>query len=71
MTTTSLSAATQTTVQVVSGDGAKISYLTMGSGPSVIVIPGALFLAANYSAFGRALAAVYCPYHRTARARAE
>jgi pimeloyl-ACP methyl ester carboxylesterase len=56
MTTTSLSAATQTTGTVVSADGATISYLTMGRGPSVIVIPGALFLAAHYSAFGRALA---------------
>jgi pimeloyl-ACP methyl ester carboxylesterase len=56
MTTTSLNAANYTAHTVVSKDGAKISYLTLGSGPSVIVIPGALSLAADYGAFGRALA---------------
>ena len=35
---------------------AKISYLTLGSGPAVIVIPGALSMAADYVAFGSALA---------------
>jgi pimeloyl-ACP methyl ester carboxylesterase len=48
--------ATHTTHTVFSQDGAKMSYLTMGSGPSVLVIPGALFLAANYAAFASALA---------------
>ncbi len=56
MTTTSLSAAAYTTHTVISQDGATISYLTLGSGPAVIVIPGALSLAADYAAFGRALA---------------
>jgi pimeloyl-ACP methyl ester carboxylesterase len=56
MTTSHLSTATDTTHAVVSQDGAKISYLTMGSGPAVIVIPGALSLAADYAAFGSALA---------------
>ncbi|MBO0796038.1 MAG: alpha/beta hydrolase [Ktedonobacteraceae bacterium] len=37
-------------------DGAKISYLTVGSGPAVIVIPGALSMAAGYAAFASALA---------------
>ena len=55
MTTTSMSA-TDTIHVVVSQDGAKISYLTLGSGPAVIVIPGALSLATDYAAFGRALA---------------
>jgi pimeloyl-ACP methyl ester carboxylesterase len=55
MTTTSIST-TDTTHAVVSQDGAKISYLTMGSGPSVIVIPGTLSMAANYATFGSALA---------------
>jgi len=41
---------------VLSKDGAKISYLSMGDGPSVLVIPGALSIAADYAAFARALA---------------
>lgn len=56
MITSHLSTATDTTRIVVSQDGAKISYLTLGRGPSVIVIPGALSVAADYAAFGSALA---------------
>jgi pimeloyl-ACP methyl ester carboxylesterase len=56
MTTSSMSATTETTYTVVSQDGAKISYLTLGSGPSVLVIPGALSMAADYAPFARALA---------------
>src|SRR3989440_2600838 len=41
---------------VLSKNGAKISYLSMGDGPSVLVIPGALSIAADYAAFARALA---------------
>ena len=47
---------TDTTHAVLSQDGAKISYLTTGSGQSVIVIPGALSMAVNYAAFASALA---------------
>jgi len=54
--TSQMSAAIDTTRAVVSQDGAKISYLTLGSGPAVIVIPGALAVAADYAAFGSALA---------------
>ncbi len=56
MTTSHVSTATDTTHAVLSQDGAKISYLTMGSGPSVLVIPGALSMAADYAAFASALA---------------
>lgn len=56
MKTISVSPATSTTRAVISQDGAKIGYLSMGSGPSVIVIPGALSVAADYVAFGSALA---------------
>ena len=56
MTTSQRNTAPDTIHTVVSQDGAKISYLTLGSGPAVIVIPGALSLAADYAAFGRALA---------------
>jgi len=56
MTTSHISTAPATTHAVLSQDGAKISYLTMGSGPSVLVIPGALSIAADYAAFASALA---------------
>ena len=56
MTTSQMSTATLTTQVVLSKDGAKISYLTMGSGPAVLVIPGALSMAADYATFGSVLA---------------
>jgi pimeloyl-ACP methyl ester carboxylesterase len=56
MTTRHLSTTTDATHTVGSRDGAKISYLTIGSGPSVMVIPGALSMAADYAAFGSVLA---------------
>ena len=46
-----------TTPTVLSTDGADIHYLSMGDGPSVLVIPGALSMAADYTAFAHALAA--------------
>jgi pimeloyl-ACP methyl ester carboxylesterase len=49
--------AIDTTPIVRSEDGAAIHYLSMGGGPSVLVIPGALSMAADYTAFGQALAA--------------
>lgn len=56
MTTSYMSTTTDTTRTVLSQDGAKISYLSMGSGQSVLVIPGALSMAADYAAFASALA---------------
>lgn len=47
---------TTTTRTLLSRDGTRISYLTRGSGPAVIVIPGALSLAADYADFARTLA---------------
>ena len=41
---------------VLAPDGATISYLTVGAGPAVVVIPGALSVAADYIAFAHALA---------------
>jgi hypothetical protein len=41
---------------VLSKDGTKIGYLSVGGGPSVLVIPGVLSMAADYAAFARALA---------------
>jgi pimeloyl-ACP methyl ester carboxylesterase len=62
MTTSHMSTTTDTTHAVLSHDGAKISYLTMGSGPSVLVIPGALSMAADYAAFSSALAEHFTVY---------
>ena len=56
MTTNHMTTPTYTTHSLLSQDGAKISYLSMGSGPSVLVIPGALSVAAGYVAFASTLA---------------
>jgi pimeloyl-ACP methyl ester carboxylesterase len=41
---------------VLSRDGTRIGYLSVGTGPSVLVIPGVLSMAADYAAFAGALA---------------
>jgi pimeloyl-ACP methyl ester carboxylesterase len=41
---------------VLSRDGTKIAYLSVGAGPSVLVIPGVLSMADDYAAFAHALA---------------
>ena len=41
---------------VTSADGTTISYLTIGAGPAVIVLPGALTVAADYADLARGLA---------------
>lgn len=56
MTINSRSATSNTSSTFFSQDGARIGYLTLGQGPSVLVIPGALSMAANYLAFANALA---------------
>jgi pimeloyl-ACP methyl ester carboxylesterase len=43
------------THSVRSSDGTPISYLSIGCGPSVVVIPGVLSMAADYAAFAGAL----------------
>src|SRR6266487_4173846 len=71
MTTSHMSTTTNTTHAVLSQDGAKISYLSMGSGPSVLVIPGALSMAADYAAFARALAEHFTVHIIERRGRGE
>ncbi len=71
MTTSQMSTTTDTTHAVLSQDGAKISYLSMGSGPSVLVIPGALYIAANYAAFAHALAEHFTVHIIERRGRGE
>ncbi|MGA7237052.1 MAG: alpha/beta hydrolase [Bryobacteraceae bacterium] len=44
------------TSTVLSRDGAAIGYISLGSGPSVVVIPGALSVASGYTAFASCLA---------------
>jgi pimeloyl-ACP methyl ester carboxylesterase len=41
---------------VTSGDGTRIEYRTVGSGPAVILVPGALALARDFDGLARALA---------------
>lgn len=44
---------------VISRDGATIGYLSIGEGPGVVVIPGALSVATDYAEFADALAERY------------
>jgi pimeloyl-ACP methyl ester carboxylesterase len=47
---------TRSTVSTVrSSDGTTMSYLSVGSGPAMIVVPGALSRASDYAAFARQL----------------
>jgi pimeloyl-ACP methyl ester carboxylesterase len=69
ITMSHMSVATDTTHAVLSQDGAKISYLITGSGPSVLVIPGALSTAADYAAFANALAEHFTVYTIERRGR--
>ena len=71
MTTRQMRTTTDTTPTVFSLDGTKISYLTMGSGPSVIVIPGTLSMAADYAAFARSLAEHFTVHTIERRGRGE
>jgi pimeloyl-ACP methyl ester carboxylesterase len=71
MTTSQMSTTTDITHAVLSQDGAKMSYLTMGGGPSVLVIPGALSMAADYAAFASALAEHFTVHIIERRGRGE
>jgi pimeloyl-ACP methyl ester carboxylesterase len=63
--------AKDTTHTVLSKDGARIGYLSMGDGPVVLVIPGALSLAADYAAFARAMAEHFTVHTIERRGRGE
>ena len=71
MTETYTNTVIDTTSTVLSKDGARISYLSMGGGPSVLVIPGALSLAADYAAFAHALAEHFTVHIIERRGRGE
>ena len=71
MSTSQMNTTTDTTQAVFSLDGTKISYPTVGNGPSVIVIPGTLSMAADYAAFARALAEHFTVHTIERRGRGE
>ena len=71
MTKTHTNTVIDPTSSVLSKDGTTISYLSMGSGPSVMVIPGALSMAADYAAFARALAEHFTVHTIERRGRGE
>ena len=71
MTTMYPNSAIDTTHTLRSRDGATISYLSTGSGPAVIVIPGALSTAADYAAFARALGQRFTVHTIERRGRGE
>jgi hypothetical protein len=57
---------------VLSRDGTRIGYLSVGVGPSVLVAPGVRSMAADYAALARALSEHFCgPHHRAPRTRRE
>ncbi|GHO80250.1 alpha/beta hydrolase [Ktedonobacter sp. SOSP1-85] len=64
-----INTAAETTHIVLSQDGTRISYLSVGSGPAVIVVPGALSFASDYTAFVRALAEHFTVYTIERRGR--
>lgn len=59
------------THRVHSKDGTTISYLSIGGGPSVLVIPGVLSMAADYAAFARSLAEHFTVHTIERRGRGE
>jgi pimeloyl-ACP methyl ester carboxylesterase len=56
---------------VLSRDGTRISYLSVGTGPAVLVIPGVLSVAADYAAFARALSEHFTVHTLERRGRGE
>lgn len=56
---------------VLSKDGTTISYLSIGGGPPVLVLPGVLSMASDYAAFARALAEHFTVHTIERRGRGE
>ncbi len=71
MTRTQTNTVIDPTSTVLSKDGTTMCYLSMGSGPSVIVIPGALSMASGYAAFARVLAEHFTVHTIERRGRGE
>ena len=56
---------------VRSKDGTTISYLSLGTGPAVLVVPGVLSMASDYAAFTGALAEQFTVHTIERRGRGE
>ena len=56
---------------VLSRDGTRIGYLSRGTGPSVLVVPGVLSMAADYAAFAQALSEHFTVHTIERRGRGE
>ena len=56
---------------VLSTNGTRIGYLSVGGGPSVLVVPGVLSMAADYAAFARALSEHFTVHTIERRGRGE
>jgi pimeloyl-ACP methyl ester carboxylesterase len=56
---------------VLSRDGTRIGYFSVGTGPAVLVIPGVLSMAADYAAFARALSEHFTVHTIERRGRGE
>jgi pimeloyl-ACP methyl ester carboxylesterase len=56
---------------VRSRDGTRIGYLSVGTGPAVLVIPGVLSMASDYAAFARALSEHFTVHTIERRGRGE
>jgi pimeloyl-ACP methyl ester carboxylesterase len=56
---------------VLSRDGTRIGYLSVGGGPAVIVVPGVLSMAADYGAFALALSRHFTVHTIERRGRGE
>ncbi|WP_297615719.1 alpha/beta fold hydrolase [Nocardia sp.] len=56
---------------VISADGTRIAYLTIGTGPAVIVVPGALSVARGFARFAQALGANFTVHTMERRGRGD
>jgi pimeloyl-ACP methyl ester carboxylesterase len=56
---------------VVSADGTAIAYQTVGKGPAVLVVPGALAVSSDFAAFARELADRFTVHTMERRGRGE
>ena len=59
------------TSSVRSLDGTAIAYVSVGSGPPVIVLPGVISMARDYAVFAKALAARFTVHTMERRGRGE
>ncbi|MFC9994901.1 alpha/beta fold hydrolase [Nocardia sp. NPDC127526] len=61
----------QSSDSVISADGTRIAYLTIGHGPAVIIVPGALSLASGFTRFAHALGTAFTVHTMERRGRGD